>query len=192
MMDIRHGLGSVDESRKGDWQQVYGMRKFWPLDPRPAEVHHEVVAHALALQCRFGGHVNAFYSVAEHSVRVSLACDPKDALWGLLHDASEAFLCDLVRPVKVQPEYEPYRRHEAAIMKAVCIRYALVFARPESVSRADEVLLATEARDLISPECLTAWRFTVPPLPERIDPWTWQEAETRFLARFAQLTGGRY
>src|ERR1039457_118422 len=80
-----------------------GLR-FWPLDPNPEKILIDDIAHALAHQCRFGGHASRFYSVAEHSVHVSRLCPPEDALWGLLHDASEAYLVDLPRPLKQLPE----------------------------------------------------------------------------------------
>lgn len=186
-MDV-NGIGDRDVSRKGDWCQVYGGRRFWPLDPRAEEIQIKTIAHALSLQCRFGGHCRDFYSVAEHSVRVSRACDPEDALWGLLHDAAEAFLCDLPRPVKVQPEYAPYREHEAAIMRAVCEAFDLPYEMPPSVKLADERLLATEARDLIGPECLTQWNLRYPPLETRLSPWKdWWTAKRLFLERFREL-----
>ena len=88
-----------------------GLR-FWPLDPNPEKILIADIAHALAHQCRFGGHASKFYSVAEHSVHVSKLCLPEHALWGLLHDASEAYLVDLPRPLKLLPEFAPYREAE--------------------------------------------------------------------------------
>ena len=64
-----------------------GLR-FWPLDPNPEKILIDDIAHALAHQCRFGGHASRFYSVAEHSVHVSRLCLPEHALWGLLHDVA--------------------------------------------------------------------------------------------------------
>ena len=67
--------------------------EFYPLDPRPDEILIHDIAHSLSLQCRWAGHCSEFYSVAEHSIRVSdyllETCGPSLALVGLMHDASE-------------------------------------------------------------------------------------------------------
>ncbi|MFZ5645793.1 MAG: phosphohydrolase [Bacillota bacterium] len=90
-----------------DWIETYTGKKFYPLDPRSEDVCIEDIAHSLAMQCRFNGHTRVFYSVAEHSVlmaeELALLGYGKDVqLYGLLHDAAEAYLCDLPRPVKRQ------------------------------------------------------------------------------------------
>src|SRR4051812_30250690 len=91
--------GSVVRSeRVGNWMQTFTGRQFWPVDPRADEIAIEDIARALAMTCRFGGHVRFHYSVAQHSFLVSLVCSPEHALWGLLHDASEAYLGDVVWP----------------------------------------------------------------------------------------------
>lgn len=100
-----------------DWIQTYTGRRFFPLEPNPADVDIRDIAHALALETRFGGHSRVFYSVAEHCVRVSHEVEPPHALWGLLHDAAEAYLADVPRPVKANwPEFE---RTEQRVLTAV-------------------------------------------------------------------------
>lgn len=163
-------------------------RRFWPLDPRPEDICIEDVAAALSRICRFGGHCSRFYSVAQHSVLVSHACAPVDALWGLLHDATEAYVGDIVRPLKRQPEMSGYRHAEERLMRAVCRRFELDPARPESVVQADEALLSTEARDLMGGACLETWTLRHNPLPEIIRPWGPRQAEQMFLMRFGDLT----
>jgi hypothetical protein len=176
--------------RIGDWIQTYTGRQFWPLDPRPDEIDILDIAHSLSNQCRYSGHVETFYSVAEHSVHVSHIVPPEDALWGLLHDASEAYLVDLPRPLKRHSEMGYlYRGIEAQLMLNVCARYGLDIIEPPSVKHADNVLLSTEKRDLmkIPPK---AWVETEPPLDMRIVPWTPLVAKERFLARYRGLTCG--
>jgi hypothetical protein len=77
------------------WIQTVSGRQFWPLAPKAEDVDIGDIAHALAMKCRYSGHTQKFYSVAEHSVHISLALlrdgwNPTTALWGLLHDAAEA------------------------------------------------------------------------------------------------------
>jgi uncharacterized protein len=177
-------------TKRTDWIQTYTGRQFWPLEPDPEEIVVEDIAHALSMQCRFVGHCNHFYSVAQHSVLVSRACDPRDALWGLLHDAAEAYLVDLCRPVKHEPRMLAYREAEAALQRAICLRFGLPFEEPESVRRADRALLRTEQRDLMKPPP-AAWADNREgALPNRIEPWTQIQAERSFLTSFATLTGG--
>lgn len=171
-------------TRKGDWIQTFTGRQFWPLDPRPEDIDLEDVAHALSNLCRFTGHCREFYSVGEHSVRVSWACDPGDAVWGLLHDASEAYIADMSRPVK--GNMPAYKAMERVVMAAVCERFGLAIEEPASVKRADNVLLFTEARDLMC-HPPNAWRDIAVPLPEPIEPWEPKKARRRFLDRAADL-----
>lgn len=193
----------MNETRIGDWMQVAKGGRFYPLDPRPEEIHIEDIAAALAKLCRFGGHCREFYSVAEHSVRVSEylqwlhantsgALEPRRllCLHGLLHDASEAYLVDLPRPIKRNATFANYRITELNLSCRIFERFGLRSDdMPWAVHNADETLLVTEARDLMNPGDWTSYSdIEARALPERITPWTWQEAEARFLARFHQLT----
>src|ERR1017187_4953916 len=111
--------------------------RFWPLLPNPADIRIEDIAHALSNQCRFGGQAREFYSVAEHCVRVSQLCRPEDALWGLLHDASEAYLSDVPAPMKELPEFEAYRAAERSLQRVIAVRFGLAPEQATSVSQAD-------------------------------------------------------
>lgn len=174
--------------RTGDWIQTYTGNRFWPLDPRAEEIDIVDVAHALSNQCRFSGHVNEFYSVAEHSVRVSLEVPPKDALWGLLHDAAEAYLVDLPRPLKRSAGFAAaYSDAEEAVMLAVCLRFDLDPEMPASVKVADNRLLSTERRDLLKPLEWNAEEVAYEPLPFVIQPWEPRVARDRFMARYRDL-----
>jgi hypothetical protein len=186
-------------ARAGDWIQTFSGIAFWPLDPRPDEIHIEDIAHALAMQCRFTGHVRRFYSVAEHSIHVSLLCDPSDALWGLLHDASEAYLVDVARPLKRLFMMDEYRAIERNLQAAIAQRFGLSPDQPESVGRADRVMASIEGRDLlptVKPQYrdmhAERWRDWLPLIGScglvLSQPWSPEEAEARFLARFRQLT----
>lgn len=180
--------------RRGDWIQTYTLRQFWPLDPRPEDVDLTDIAHALSLICRFTGHVREFYSVAQHSLLVAdrafeLAPPERDraaAKWGLLHDASEAYLVDVARPVKRLPEMAGYREAERRVQTAICERFGLPPEEPPEVKQADRDVLYTEARDLFN-GVHRAWRWEAEPLGLLVDPLPPAEAERRFLQAFAIL-----
>ena len=169
------------------WIQTYTGRQFFPLDPSPEALDVRDVAHALSLQCRFNGHCLAYYSVAEHSVRVSRVVPAELALWGLLHDATEAYVGDLPRPIKQQ--LPAYRQAEEELMRVIAERFGLSWPMPAAVVEADTVLLATAARDLMAPPP-APWGLGVEPLPERIVPWEAERAEREYLACYEELAGG--
>lgn len=144
-------------NRRGDWKQTFSGVAFWPLDPRPEEIRIVDIAHALACTNRYGGHAPYPYSVAQHSVLVlhrarelglGLVTPEEDlnvARWALLHDAAEAYIGDMVRPLKRTPEMAPFREAEARIVQAVAQRFGLVGDEPWQVKQADLDLLTTEA-----------------------------------------------
>lgn len=175
------------QARIGDWMQTYTGVQFWPLDPRPEDVSLHDIAHALSNQCRFAGHVTEFYSVAQHSVLVASIVPQEHAAWGLLHDAAEAYLVDLPRPVKRYSTIgTEYREVEARLMATICKRFGLPIEEPEEVKKADDILLMTEKRDLM-PNCPAKWREESEPLPDRIRHWGPSWAEQMFLMRAREL-----
>ncbi len=162
-----------------------GGRYFPLLAPSPADIHIEDIAHALSNLCRFTGHVREFYSVAQHSVLVSQIVPPQDALAALLHDASEAYITDISKPLK--PHLGGYAEIETRIMEAVLQAFGLPTCLPDSVKRADLILLATEKRDLMPAH--EDWELTrdLPRLQEIIVPLPPRAARARFMDRFHQL-----
>lgn len=137
---------------KGCWTQGWGPtepKAYDPIHPTADMVDIEMLAHVLSQQCRFAGHTNEFYSVAQHSVMVSVMSLTDDKLWGLLHDASEALIVDVPRPLKRQKGFEFYMECEQGIMDVVCARYGLQLTMPHSVRAADDLALALEFRDLM-------------------------------------------
>ena len=190
MQRARESKAHEMTARNGDWMQTFTGRQFWPIDPRVEEICIEDIAHALSNQCRYAGHCRDFYSVAQHSVIVSLACNPTDALWGLLHDAAEAYLVDLPRPIKRFSDLGThYQVLEKALMEVICKRFGLPLVEPASVKKADNVVLVTEMRDLMAPPPVKwAVSWDNEPLPEPIYAWAPEEAKRDFLRRFNYLT----
>lgn len=178
--------------RKGDWFQTFTGRRFYLLDPKPEDIDIFDIAHALSNVCRFGGHVKEFYSVAQHSVHVAWElmrwmADPDVVLWGLLHDAAEAYVGDMVRPLKKSPEMAAFSVAEDAIMAAVCDRFGLSREMPEGVIAADEILLMTEKRDLFiaGRNDWSDYYKSITPLEETVEPWDSARAEMMFLSSFS-------
>jgi hypothetical protein len=172
--------------RFGDWLQTYSGRKFYPLDPRPEDVAIEDIAHALANTCRYAGHSLCFYSVAEHAVQVSLHVPPQHALWGLLHDAAEAYTADIPRPLK--PFLFGWKEIEARVMRAVCDHFGLPHAEPPEVKAVDAGILADEKFAVM--EDGPAWGSIGAPIGAEIRGLSPMEAKIAFLARFHALTRG--
>jgi uncharacterized protein len=182
--------GIFVSGRYGDWMQTYSGRRFWPLDPRPEEIDIVDIAHALSIINRFTGHTRQPYCVAQHSFLAGINVSPQDALWALLHHASEAYISDMSRVIKYMPEMEPYRKAESKIMDCVCDRFGLSRKMPDSVEKIYEILLATEARDLfvaLDPEWGSLWVDKTPKLPQTIVPWPADHSERVFLALFRKL-----
>jgi hypothetical protein len=172
--------------RQGDFMQTYTGRKFWPMDPRPEEIFIEDIAHSLSLQCRYAGHCQRFYSVAEHSVLIArhLRWEGVDvALWALLHDASEAYLVDVPRPVK--PFLAGYKDAEAKVMAAICDRYGLAHEMPAIVHEADNRIIADELVNLLPMD----WhaRYVGQELGVTLRYWSPEKAEEEFIATFEAL-----
>lgn len=175
------------ETRTGDWVQTYTGRGFYPLDPRVEDIDPIDIAHALSLLCRYGGHVSRFYSVAEHCVLMSQAVSPENALWALLHDATEAYVGDVVRPLKqMLPDYIEI---EKDLMAVICRKYGLTLDMPEEVYAADTRILLDEKKVLMTGEFLP-WDALqgMEPLSVFVNGWDPKTAEQEYLNRLEELT----
>jgi 5'-deoxynucleotidase YfbR-like HD superfamily hydrolase len=165
---------------------TFSGNRFYPLGPRIDRVAIEDIAHGLAYQCRFNGQTREFYSVAQHSLVVASLVPPPLALAALLHDAAEAYLGDMVKPLKVlMPEFADLEERVGAL---IADAFGVDFSDYAPIKRADLIALATEKRDLM-PHSAERWTYLdgIAPLPERIvtmSPW---QAKQSFLARFAEL-----
>lgn len=176
-----------------DFIETRSGRRVRPLHPEASVICIDDIAHHLSNQCRFSGATVEHYSVAEHCFRVShlletWGCSRLVQLEGLLHDASETWLQDVPSPVKHAPEFAFYRDAERRWEYAVAEVFGLPRERTARVTRADLVMLSTEARDLM-PFRKEHWgSLEHAPLPNRIIPWPPYAAKNLFLARFKELT----
>lgn len=175
----------MTEKRVGDWIQTFTGKQFWPLDARPEEVDIDDIAHALSMLCRFNGHCNRFYSVAEHSVHVSCIVDPVHAKLGLLHDAAEAYVADVARPIK--PFIPNFGSIERRLMTVIAARFWLGSITHIDVVLADNEMLFTE-KAVLMPNSPAPWSGQVQPLDTRmIQCWSPERARIEFIQRFNTL-----
>lgn len=144
------------------------------------------IAHALSHVCRFAGHCSRFYSVAQHCVHVSEQIEPEHALAGLMHDAVEAFVGDVTKPLKdMLPAYKVI---EDRIEAAVLARFGISTPLHPAVKEADIRMLATEQRQLMHNR--DDWDYTRgrTMFDMVIPDWSPAEAKAAFLKRFDELS----
>ncbi|WP_282412219.1 phosphohydrolase [Pseudomonas sp. PS01299] len=168
------------------WILTHSGIQFNLLNPTAAMISPRDIAHALANLCRFNGHTREHYSVAQHSLIVCDLVPTKHQLSALIHDATEAYLGDMTRPLKaLMPEY---RDVEQRVWHAICDRFNIPLGLPDSVLRADMVALATERRDLM-PHHPGEWQCLkgIPAMPERITPLPAQVASMQYFSRLMEL-----
>ena len=177
--------------QRGDWLQTYTGRAVWPFDPTPESIAVEDIAHALAMICRFGGHCCAYYSVAEHSLLVASQVSPPTRLAALLHDAAEAYLGDMPRPLK--PRLHAFCDAEDRLQTLIYNLFGIALSAAQSaeIKHADEVALATEAAHLMAAPPMP-WV----PLPDALPAEVLQclspmEAEAAFLRELRALLSAR-
>lgn len=170
----------------GPWMQTYTGATFYPLHAESLDVRIEDIEHALAHQCRFGGHCREFYSIAQHCVLASYIVPKHDAFAALMHDSPEAYVGDVPRPLKMCLGND-YKHIERGVARVVGKRFGVdLVSLPYSVKRADLVLLATERRDLMT-HAEVDWDPLPDPLIDTIIPWEPREAKRIFRARFDEL-----
>lgn len=142
-------------------------KRFDILNPRVQDVCIQDIIVSLSRQNRFNGHTHYEYNVAEHSVWVSMKCEDESggdlslAACGLMHDAAEAYIGDIVRPVRAL--FKELKAIELAILEVIFEKYGLQWPIPDKVFAIDDRMLMTERRDLISPEAHEWWPETAQP-----------------------------
>lgn len=160
------------------------------LEPDPDLMDIEVIAGPLSRLCRFSGQTNKFYSVAQHSVLVANMLPHEFKLAGLMHDATEAFVADMPKPLKGL--LLGYNEVEERIWKALCKRYDLPLELPDIVHIADKIAVITEARELLNTNGWKNWYDGIEPLDIPIVPLLPHDAEHLFLQQYTALTGANY
>lgn len=161
--------------------------RFYPTEGRIDDIHIEDIAHGLAYQCRFNGQTNQFYSVAQHSLMVAELVPPAYRRAALLHDAAEAYLGDMVKPLKVL--LPAFSEIEDKVTHLIAQHFELDFSDYAPIKAADLQALATEKRDLM-PHSVEPWSYLkgFEPLPNMIRPLTPNDAKQLFLETWQKLS----
>lgn len=143
------------------------------------------ISHALSNICRFGGHSVRHYSVAQHSVLASQIVPKEFALCALLHDATEAYIGDMVSPLKaVIPQFKEIEQN---LWEVIASKWGLPKYIPQEVKLADMQMLKAEKKYLL-PET-EQWDFLVdiPDVSLYIKAWSFNHSNWMFLSRFNEL-----
>jgi 5'-deoxynucleotidase YfbR-like HD superfamily hydrolase len=169
---------------------TYTGKQFFLLEPRLEDIDIVDIAHSLSLQCRWTGHTKFHYSVAQHSYYCSLLGPATEAFDRLMHDAAEAYIGDLNRPIKHYTEAGvAYRKQEAIVQTAIAHRFGFSVVEPMSVKLADNSMLYAEKNQLLHVEFPEAenWQRYDENNGIVIEQWYPHEANDRFLKRFNEL-----
>lgn len=185
-------LTALDVGRVGTWIGCFSGGRVWPLDLRVEDIRLVDLAHHLAKRDRYGGALRRYLSVAEHCVIVSQYVPEPHRQEGLLHDACEAYIGDMIRPLKHQPEMAGFRAAEDRMYPVMMARFGIVSTEEslDAIGEVDDRIVIDETRALSRrPEHYTERYPHLEPLGCAIAALEWRDARYVFLARFAELFG---
>jgi hypothetical protein len=182
------------------WIETFTGKKVNPYRLQLDDIDIRDIAHSLSLLCRFVGHCNIFYSVAQHSLHVSdlvfhelgqqvvedVRFASRTCLAALLHDGAEAYISDISRPVKysIREFGELERRISGKIMQ----KFGCVGADWTLIKKMDSKMLASEALYLMHSKG-EGWYLPEPPITCTISSHTPEAIEHLFLERFHTIRG---
>jgi 5'-deoxynucleotidase YfbR-like HD superfamily hydrolase len=168
-------------------------RRYDPFEPTLDDIDIRDIAHSLSLICRFNGHCRQFYSVAQHSILVSLLVPEPAALEGLMHDAAEAYIQDIITPIKHDARFSEYLCLEEKWSASIATRFGLgVETWAKTIEIADRQALATELAHLVHPEeFLRVNDKKIELATDQLIAMPPPDAEAAFLSRFSSLSRAR-
>jgi uncharacterized protein len=173
------------------WMQTYSGIAFDYNSNDCSQITIEDIAAHLSKICRFNGACKEFYSVAQHSVLVAkdlkyLGYDIKHQLYGLLHDAAEAYVGDIVRPFKSEYMSNFEDKILVRILSALGLSKRESLSYKETIKHSDNRLLITEKHQLMAiPQ--RDWEFEYEPSPIIIKPLSWKRSNKMFLFHYNKL-----
>ena len=171
-------------SKEDSYIQTWSGKQFKPFNIKEEDICIADIAHGLSLICRYTGQINNFYSVGQHSCYIHDYAPMELKAWGLLHDASEAYLTDINRPTK---QYlTEYLALEHNLMSIIAKKYNLAGEMPQTIKNLDMAILNNEKEALFTTQL--DWNIPNWKLDELvIEYWPPERAEKEFLDRFSRL-----
>lgn len=180
---------------KNPFIRTFSGVEFHFLDPDPDEILLVDIAHALSNNCRFTGHVSRHYSVGEHSIIASEVIEDQSlALEALLHDASEAYMVDMPKPMKQAFEnilgITAFQDMEDNITNAIREKFGLPLGEMHPlVKEVDNRLCRTEIENLMPPAMIWLLGDYEAYPASVLKGLTPEEAKVCFIDRCVDLTG---
>lgn len=164
------------------------------LSIKPNDICIEDIAHSLALQCRYTGHIKEFYSVAQHCVLMSELDLPSDPMARLLHDAAETYISDLATQIKrnIKIDGRSIKNIEVGILVVIGEVFDVDFPSAwDDIIIGDEMMLKAESELLMN----EAFQEMLTHGPDKtydvaIIPWGWKQAKRNFTQRYNVLKKG--
>ncbi len=170
----------MEDIRIGDYIETWNCVKFYPLDPRPEEIVLEDIAISLSRQCRYLGHIDYHYSIAQHCVLLHDYIEAPHKKQMLMHDGSEAYLCDIPRPIK--PLLTNYKEIEYKLQTMIYQKYGIDIVEHPRVSDLDRRIVLDEKKALKS-KSDTVWNIPGGPLGIEVVQWSQARAYDEFMSR---------
>lgn len=168
----------------GDWIMTHTGRKIYPLSPGLSMIHIEDIAHGLSMKCRFNGQCSSFYSVAQHSIMVSVEAHCHCKLEALFHDAAEAYLPDVSRPIK--SSLKGFHEIENNLLSVIFEKFKLDINLMSDVKEIDDRMCITEGTQLM-PDT-SDWQMNhIAPFDIELVPMSPDRAKQAFLNRARML-----
>jgi hypothetical protein len=175
-------MAGVPVTDRGTWMQCGKGRIFYPLDPRPEEVHIDDILTALSRLIRYNGLSDAWIVVAQHLCNCEMMAHHdgrtlKERLAILAHDFAETYIGDMIRPIKCH--FPEFKKIEAKVQDAIEWELHIPYCDPALIKHYDNLAWAWEKRDLFPSSIL--WPYT-PELPAYLpvmEPWSMVKARQR-------------
>lgn len=189
----------IDTPQRDSFIETVSGRYVYLLeeDQHLSEIDLNDIAHGLSINSRWTGQIEEPYNVAQHSMGVAMIAEelePGTGIYGLMHDSTEAILADVATPAKrLMPEYMAI---EARLLKTILKHFGLKPELPESVHKADRIMLMTE-RDILKPKSRKGWGPAYedaerrPGIVDHMITWnsTWKQSRAHFLEAFYAYGG---